>query len=49
LLVEDEAIVRDLVEKMLEEDGYEVIGAPDPVAAVELARSVPTICCSRTS
>ncbi len=38
LLVEDEAIVRDLVAKMLEENGYEVVDAPDPLAAVELAR-----------
>jgi two-component system, cell cycle sensor histidine kinase and response regulator CckA len=38
LLVEDEAIVRDLVAKMLEEDGYDVVDAPDPLAAVELAQ-----------
>jgi PAS domain S-box-containing protein len=38
LLVEDETLVRDLVAKMLAQNGYEVVDAPDALAAVELAQ-----------
>jgi two-component system, cell cycle sensor histidine kinase and response regulator CckA len=37
LLVEDEDVVRDLVRAMLERHGYEVLEAPGPLEALELA------------
>jgi PAS domain S-box-containing protein len=39
LLVEDDAIMRNLTRKMLEEHGYAVLEAKDGVAALELANS----------
>ena len=39
LLVEDEDIVRTLVQEMLEDDGYSVLAASSGEAALELARS----------
>jgi PAS domain S-box-containing protein len=39
LLVEDEAVVRGLVAEMLEARGYEVLEAPCPLEALELAES----------
>lgn len=38
LLVEDDALVRDTVALMLEEDGFEVIEAADAAAALQLVR-----------
>ncbi len=39
LFVEDEAVVRGIVVQMLEQRGYEVLEAPGPVEALELAES----------
>jgi two-component system cell cycle sensor histidine kinase/response regulator CckA len=39
LLVEDEAVVRDLVQAILERDGYHVIAAPTPAEALEVSSS----------
>jgi two-component system cell cycle sensor histidine kinase/response regulator CckA len=41
LLVEDEDIVRMLVQEMLEDDGYSVLSASSGEAALELSRSYP--------
>ena len=39
LFVEDEAVVRGLVVQMLEQRGYDVLEAPGPIEALELAES----------
>ena len=41
LLVEDEPVVRGLVAQMLEARGYEVLDAPCPLEALELAETEP--------
>ncbi|MGZ8717291.1 MAG: PAS domain S-box protein [Gaiellaceae bacterium] len=44
LLVEDEDVVRDLVVAMLERYGYEVLEAPGPLEALELAGDGASCC-----
>lgn len=39
LIVDDEAMMRDLLEKILRRDGYQVLTAADGAAALELMRS----------
>ena len=43
LLVEDEPVVRNLVHRMLERNGYDVVEAEDGAAALEQARGLAPI------
>ena len=40
LVVEDDALIRDLIEKVLRGGGYEVVSTGEPLKAVDLARTV---------
>jgi CheY-like chemotaxis protein len=43
LVVDDQDVVRDVIRLTLESEGYTVIEASSPIAAIELARSTESI------